>query len=177
MLRYRDGELPAFEPLYQRHKGGVYRYLLRGCGNRSLADELFQEVWLSLVKARERYTPSAKFATYLYRIAHNRLIDYYRQHGIQIESPLPEDDDGDGGYALHGATPDNPEQIVAARQQAVKVIDVIDNLPIEQREAFLLFEEGGLNVDEIAEATSVNKETAKSRLRYAFNKLRRALEQ
>ena len=177
MLRYRDGELPAFEPLYQRHKGGVYRYLLRGCGNRSLADELFQEVWLSLVKARERYTPSAKFATYLYRIAHNRLIDYYRQHGIQIESPLPEDDDGDGGYALHGATPDNPEQIVAARQQAVKVLDVIDNLPIEQREAFLLFEEGGLNVDEIAEATSVNKETAKSRLRYAFNKLRRALEQ
>ena len=173
MLRYRDGELPAFEPLYQRHKGGMYRYLLRGCGSHSLADELFQDVWLSLVKARERYTPSAKFATYLYRIAHNRLIDYYRQHGIQIESPLPEDDEGD---AWHGATSDGPEQIVAARQQVVKVLDVIENLPIEQREAFLLFEEGGLSVDEIAEATAVNKETAKSRLRYAFNKLRRALE-
>jgi RNA polymerase sigma-70 factor, ECF subfamily len=176
MLRYRDGELPAFEPLYQRHKGGVYRYLLRGCGSNSLADELFQDVWLSLVKARERYTPSAKFATYLYRIAHNRLIDYYRQHGIQYETALL-DDEGDESDALHGATPDNPEQIVSARQQAVKVLDVIDNLPIEQREAFLLFEEGGLSVDEIAEATSVNKETAKSRLRYAFNKLRRALEQ
>ncbi len=175
MLRYRDGELPAFEPLYQRHKGGVYRYLLRGCGSQSLADELFQDVWLSLVKARERYTPSAKFATYLYRIAHNRLIDYYRQHGIQLESPLP-DDAGDEGVALYGATSDSPEQIVAARQQVVKVLEVIDNMPIEQREAFLLFEEGGLSVDEIAEATAVNKETAKSRLRYAFNKLRRALE-
>ncbi len=175
MLRYRDGELPAFEPLYQRHKGGVYRYLLRGCGSNSLADELFQDVWLSLVKARERYTPSAKFATYLYRIAHNRLIDYYRSHGIQYETSMP-DDDGDEGGALHGVTSDGPEQIVSARQQAVKVIDVIDNLPIEQREAFILFEEGGLSVDEIAEATGTNKETAKSRLRYAFNKLRRALE-
>ena len=56
------------------------------------------------------------------------------------------------------------------------MLDVIENLPIEQREALLLFEEGGLSVDEIAEATAVNKETAKSRLRYAFNKLRRALE-
>jgi RNA polymerase sigma-70 factor, ECF subfamily len=173
MLRYRDGELPAFEPLYQRHKGGVYRYLLRGCGNNALADELFQDVWLSLVKARERYSPSAKFATYLYRIAHNRLIDYYRSHGIKYETSLPEDDEGD---SWHGAMPDGPEQIVAARQQAVKVIDVIDHLPIEQREAFMLFEEGGLSVEEIAEATGTNKETAKSRLRYAFNKLRRALE-
>ena len=174
MSRYRDGELPAFEPLYQRHKGGVYRYLLRGCGSSSLADELFQEVWLSLVKARERYTPSAKFATYLYRIAHNRLIDYYRQHGIQMESPLP---DGGEGEGWHGQNYDSPEQIVAARQQAVRVLDVIDNLPIEQRQAFLLFEEGGLSVLEIAEATSVNKETAKSRLRYAFGKLRRAFEE
>ena len=174
MLRYRDGELPAFEPLYQRHKGGVYRYLLRGCGSSSLAEELFQEVWLSLVKARERYTPSAKFATYLYRIAHNRLIDYYRQHGIQLESPLPGDEEGE---RWQGQNHEGPEQIIAARQQAVRVLDVIDHLPIEQREAFLLFEEGGLTVEEIAEATSVNKETAKSRLRYAFNKLRRALEE
>lgn len=173
MLRYRDGELPAFEPLYQRHKGGVFRYLLRGCGSNAVAEELFQDVWLSLVKARERYTASAKFATYLYRIAHNRLIDYYRQRGIQYESPLPEDESADD---WHGATPDGPEQIVAARQQAVKVLDVIDHLPAEQREAFMMFEEGGLTVEEIAEATAVNKETAKSRLRYAFNKLRRALE-
>lgn len=174
MLRYRDGELPAFEPLYQRHKGGIYRYLLRGCGSSSLADELFQEVWLSVVKARERYTPSAKFATYLYRIAHNRLIDYYRQHGIQLESPLPDDEEDDG---WHGENHHGPHQIVVAREQAVRVLEVIDNMPIEQREAFLLFEEGGLTVEEIAEATSVNKETAKSRLRYAFNKLRRALEE
>ena len=172
MLRYRDGELPAFEPLYQRHKGGVFRYLLRGCGNAAQADELFQDVWLSLVKARERYAPSAKFATYLYRIAHNRLIDYYRQHGLQLDSPLPEDDE-----SWHGQHHEGPEQIVAAQQQAVRVVAVIDALPFEQREALLLFEEGGLNVEEIASATGVDKEAAKSRLRYAFNKLRRTLEE
>ena len=85
--------------------------------------------------------------------------------------------DGEGDDSWHGQHHDGPEQIVAARQLAVRVVAVIDELPFEQREALLLFEEGGLDVDEIAAATGVDKEAAKSRLRYAFNKLRRALEE
>ena len=79
MERYRDGDAGAFDVLYHRHKGGLYRYLLRLVKNQSLADELFQEVWSNLIRSRERYQPSAKFSTFLYQIAHHRVIDHIRQ--------------------------------------------------------------------------------------------------
>ncbi len=80
MLGYRDGDAGAFDALYGRHKGGVYRYLLRQCRAAAVAEELFQDVWMNLVRARAGYTVQAKFTTYLYRLAHNRLIDHYRKH-------------------------------------------------------------------------------------------------
>ena len=79
MEQYRDGNARAFDVLYERHKGGIYRYLLRQCNNAATAEELFQDVWMNLVRSRQRYTIQAKFTTYLYRMAHNRLIDYYRK--------------------------------------------------------------------------------------------------
>ena len=81
MLAYAVGDAAAFDALYARHKGGVYRYLLRQCRQGVAVDELFQDVWMNLIRARASYTPSAKFATYLYRLAHNRLIDHYRASG------------------------------------------------------------------------------------------------
>src|SRR5258706_15025139 len=78
MLAYARGRAAAFDSLYARHKGGVYRYLLRHCGNAGTADELFQDVWMNAIRARERYAPTAKFATWLYTLAHHRLVDYWR---------------------------------------------------------------------------------------------------
>lgn len=89
MLRYRDGEVAAFAPLYARHKGALYRYLLRQCGQPALAEELFQDVWLKLIAARAGYTVQARFATYLYRLAHNRLIDHYRASRRGCRCPTP----------------------------------------------------------------------------------------
>ncbi len=79
MLCYRDGDAGAFDALYARHKGGLYRYLLRQCREPAAAEELFQDVWMNLIRARAAYTVQAKFTTYLYRLAHNRLIDHYRK--------------------------------------------------------------------------------------------------
>src|SRR5712691_7818817 len=81
MLAYAAGDAAAFDALYARHKGGVYRYLLRQCRQAGVADELFQDVWMNLIRSRASYTPTAKFTTWLYRIAHNRLIDHYRACG------------------------------------------------------------------------------------------------
>jgi RNA polymerase sigma factor (sigma-70 family) len=72
------GDAAAFDALYARHKGGVYRYLLRQCRQGGVADELFQDVWMNLIRARASYAPTAKFTTWLYRMAHNRLVDHYR---------------------------------------------------------------------------------------------------
>ena len=87
MLRFGGGDAAAFDVLYDRHRGGVFRYLLRQCGNRAAAEELFQDIWMNLVQARGRYKVEAKFATYLYTLAHNRLMDHFRRHrGLQVVS-------------------------------------------------------------------------------------------
>ncbi len=178
MLRYRDGDAAAFERLYSRHKGGVFRYLLRQCRDRAIADELFQEVWMNLIKARANYTVQAKFTTYLYRVAHNRLIDHYRETQRQVPLSYSHDDDDDD--ALANIADDNnhsPERLLAARQGAAAFLRLLENLPEAQREAFVLHEESGLSVEEIAAATGTNAETAKSRLRYALKKLREGLQE
>lgn len=173
MLGYRDGDAAAFDVLYVRHKGGVYRYLLRQCRNAALVDELFQDVWMNLIRARASYMVQAKFTTYLYRIAHNRLMDHFRRSDNlnlslddETEPPVAEP------IAPRSA---EPEAGADARQQAAQLLALLDALPAEQREAFVLQQEGGLSIDEIAVTTGVTRETAKSRLRYALAKLRQGM--
>ena len=171
MLGYRDGDAGAFDALYARHKGGVYRYLLRQCRDAGAAEELFQDVWMNLVRARSGYTVQAKFTTYLYRVAHNRLVDHYRKSNQAALVPL-EDEDG----AAIADPPDERErsqdETLDAKRQVGRLMELISELPETQREAFLLQQEGGMSVEAIAHATGVTRETAESRLRYALAKLR-----
>ncbi len=172
MLGYRDGDAAAFDVLYSRHKGGVYRYLLRQCRNAGLADELFQDVWMNLIRARAGYTVQAKFSTYLYRIAHNRLMDHFRRDdaGVSLDDESVSIEEPVAPRSVE------PEASAEARQHAAQLLSLLDGLPEEQREAFVLQQEGGLSIEEIAAATGVNRETAKSRLRYALAKLRQGMQ-
>jgi len=176
MIAYRDGDASAFERLYGRHRGGLYRYLLRQCGKAAVAEELFQDVWLNLIRARSRYVHEARFATYLYRIAHNRLIDHFRR---TAHRPLTvcEADAADTLAELSADSRSQPEVRVESKAAFECFMAALDALPDAQREAFVMHEEAGLSVQEIARATGVNTETAKSRLRYALAKLRRGLEE
>jgi RNA polymerase sigma-70 factor, ECF subfamily len=174
MERYRDGEAGAFDVLYSRHKGGLFRYLLRQCGNRAVVEELFQEVWMNLIRARDAYTVQAKFTTYLYRLAHNRLIDHYRSQGVHAAISF----DAEGGPDIDNvvdARSVDPADCADSREQAAQLLKLISALPEAQREAFLLQQEADLSVEEIAHATGVSRETAKSRLRYALAKLREGM--
>lgn len=173
MLGYRDGDAAAFDVLYGRHKGGVYRYLLRQCRNAALADELFQDVWMNLIRARAGYTVQAKFSTWLYRIAHNRLMDHFRRNDTGQVSLDDESVSVDEPLAPRSV---EPEVSTASRQQAAQLLTLLDTLPEEQRAAFVLQQEGGLSIEEIAAATGVTRETAKSRLRYALAKLRQGMQ-
>jgi RNA polymerase sigma-70 factor (ECF subfamily) len=168
---YRDGDAGAFEVLYDRHKGGLFRYMLRQCGNRGVAEELFQEVWMSLIRARAAYTVQARFTTYLYRLAHNRLIDHYRAQAGGMPVSF-DDEQGPALESIAGARGNDPAVTADAREQAQRLLQLIAALPAAQREAFLLQQESDMNVEEIAQATGVNRETAKSRLRYAIARLR-----
>lgn len=181
MTAYAGGEVQAFALLYERHKGGLYRYLLRQCRNAAEAQELFQEVWLSIIRARKRYEVRARFRTYLYHLARNRLIDHYRRRahnpisGQLVDSLDPETADGESGGALAVDAP-APEEALHGKRLGERLLQALAALPAVQREAFLLREEAGLSLEEIGELTGVGTETAKSRLRYALTKLRRVLE-
>lgn len=176
MTAYRHGDTKAFEVLYLRHKGPVYRYLLRQCRHASVAEELFHDVWVGLIKAKDRYEPTAKFSTYLYHSAHNKLIDYYRRQSAGI--PLSYDDDPDPIIERQTDVAEHePDNELDRQRRAKKLLGLISGLPDAQREAFLLREEAGMSIEEIAVATGVNAETAKSRLRYAVAKLREGMRQ
>jgi RNA polymerase sigma-70 factor (ECF subfamily) len=174
MLLYRDGDAGAFDALYARHKGGLYRYVLRQCRSPALAEELIQDVWMNLIRARAAYTVQAKFTTYLYRLAHNRVIDHYRKHAHADVASF----DAEDGPSLDDLPDDRERPAEAtfdARRQAAELLRLIDELPAAQREAFLLQQEGDMSVEDIAEATGVSRETAKSRLRNALAKLRQGM--
>ena len=170
MLRYQDGDVAAFETLYRRHKDPVFRYLLRLSGHAHTAEDVFQEVWGKIIKARGSYRPTAKFTTFLYRVAHNCFIDHVRRNRRHADNTSLDPD-------LHcdpGETVEATTERTLARE---RLIAALAELPEEQRDAFLLHEEGGLTVDQIAAITDCNRETAKSRLRYAVSKLRAAIDE
>jgi RNA polymerase sigma factor (sigma-70 family) len=175
MLAYAAGHAAAFDSLYARHKGGVYRYLVRHCGNAGIADELFQDVWMNAIRARDRYVPTAKFSTWLYTLAHHRLVDHWRASG-QVKFASIDDDNDEGTRAAVEALPasrrEEPQARFATRQLREQLHTALATLPAVQRDAFLLQQEGGLSLAEIAELTGVGMETVKSRLRYAVAKLR-----
>ena len=174
MLAYQAGDAAAFEALYARHRVRLYRFLLHQCGRRDSADELFQEVWMSVIRARAGYEVSARFTTWLYRVAHSRLIDYFRadQRRRGRESDADPDDLPEPPAPAH----EQPERLVDRAAAARRIAAAVDALPEAQREAFLLAAEGELTVEQIGHATGSGYETAKSRLRYAYAKLRSALE-
>lgn len=166
MLAYRDGDAGAFETLYSRHRARLYRFVLRSVKSRPIGEELFQEIWMRVIEARSRYAPQARFTTWLYTIAHNHLVDHWRKRGLTLVTLE--------GDEIAGSSPD-PADHAAARQALSRFAAALDTLPALQREAFLLHEEGGLSVAEIAAATGSNEDAAKSRLRYAMAKLKAAV--
>jgi RNA polymerase sigma-70 factor (ECF subfamily) len=174
MIRYRDGDPDAFVALYERHKGPLYRYLLRQVRNAGAAADLFQEVWSRLVATRSRYEARAKFATYLFHIAHNCTIDFFRRD-LKMR-PTARSDDADP-TSPEPEVPEyqRPDRVAEFVEQQSALLAALSALPQEQREAFLLHEETGLTIEEIARVTDVGLETAKSRLRYAIRKLKKSL--
>ncbi len=165
MLRYRDGDVSAFETLYLRHKDSLYRYLIRLSSSRDTAEDVFQEVWSKIIKARRSYRPTAKFSTFLYRVAHNCFIDHIRRNKRHAYISTVDPDSQPG----HGDEPELTAEKDFARR---RMQDALRTLPEEQRDVFLLYEEAGLTIDAIARVTGMNHETTKSRLRYAVSKLK-----
>ncbi len=191
MAAYARGDAAAFERLYGRHQAGLYRFIRRLLGSalNAQADEVFQDTWLRVVHARERWAPQgASFRTWLFTLAHHRAIDMLRRSGREVS--LDAYDNSEGGEpwapeaAASGATAawqhwpapasaaPRADELAFWRRAGEKLLACLDQLPAPQRSAFLLHHDDGLALDEVASALEVGFETAKTRLRYAMSKLR-----
>jgi RNA polymerase sigma factor (sigma-70 family) len=178
MLRFGRGDSAAFEFLYRRHELRVFRYLHRNVRNEANANDLMQEVWFAVARGAANYQPTAKFTTWLFTIAHNRMVDMIRANQRLQSLDAIDDADPEGSSLLDRLAVDGklePPARVQAQHEAAALLTAVSQLPPEQRSAFLLQAEGELSVEEIAEATGSSFETVKSRLRYARAKLRQLL--
>ncbi len=176
-MRYARGEVIAFEELYRRHEMRVWRYLNRNVRDHATADELMQEVWFAVARDAPKYQPTARFTTWLFTIAHNRMIDLSRTRRASLSLDTLGHEDGALVERLTADPAASPLAAVVARDQAGALRRALAALPGEQRQAFLLQIEGELSVEEIATLTESSFETVKSRLRYARNKLRELLKE
>ena len=176
MQAYAAGDARAFETLYDRHALPVWRFVQRNLQDSALADDLVQDVWFSVVRQAARYEPRARFRTWLFTIAHHRMVDHWRSHKPHASLDAETDDGASLADMLAAESGFGPERRLDSREQAQALLDALADLPAVQREAFLLQAEGGLSLNDIAAATGVSMETAKSRLRYARARLRETLE-
>lgn len=168
MLRYAGGDIAAFDALYARFRARLLRYLARLVGNASHAEELFQDTWSRVIDARARYAPSARFAAWLFRIAHHLAIDHLRRQRpcVDIDEVL---------ISFPGLPEDDPALALDQAERMRKLLGLVEALPVEQRAVLLMRAEGDLTLEEIAQSVGTGRETIKSRLRYALAKLREGL--
>jgi len=157
--------MEAFEHLYERHRGPLYRYILRLTGDPATANDLYQGSWEKIIRARGRYKASASFKAWMYRIAHNHVMDHFRRRHPAADTAPDE---------VSSKQP-QPDEQMARQMRRDELLAAIKSLPADQKDALILKMETGLDLQTIAEVTGVNPETAKSRLRYAVKKLKQIL--
>lgn len=196
MQAYAAGDVAAFDVLYARHEGALFRFVRRVLGSRfaAQADEVFQDCWLRIVTARDSFAPErGRWKTWAYTVAHNLAMDRLRVSGREVSLEGMSDlDDGSGASGGdHGwlrtslnnpldptsdKTPASTEDIAHWRAAGQQLLQCLDALPALQRAAFLLHHEDGSSVEDLARALGLGFETAKSRLRYALQKLRGCMQ-
>ena len=182
MLAFGAGEAAAFDQLVARHKRGLYNFLLRSVHNQSRAEELLQEVFLRVIRAKDRYQRTARFTTWIYTIARNLCVDESRRQKFRRTLPLEAKRKGrgeDSGLSILDVT-EAAEVGTDSASEAPKIRErvaaAIENLPDDQREVFVMRQFGGLSFKQIGEAVGAPENTVKSRMRYALEKLRGDLQ-
>jgi RNA polymerase sigma-70 factor (ECF subfamily) len=180
MLRYREGDVRAFEVLVTRHRKPVFNFILRFVRDTAQAEDVTQETFLRLVKGADAYERQAKFTTWLYTIARNLCVDAARRGKHRKAASLDAPVDDDAGASLLDLVPDGGAGVdrqAQSRELGLRLRQAIESLPDEQREIFLLREVADLQFNEIAAVVGCPENTVKSRMRYALEKLREALDE
>ena len=179
MQLYQKGDEHAFEVLYWRHQRGIFNYIAHFIGGSGAqAEDLLQDIFLKVVKASKRYEPTAKFTTWLYQIARNGCIDHFRKMKHRKTTSLSQPIGGEDNLSIESTIANSepsPEKSARINEITNLLKDALTTLPEEQREVFLMREDLNLSFAEIAESIGCPINTAKSRMRYALEHLRKTL--
>jgi RNA polymerase sigma factor (sigma-70 family) len=182
MQRYARGELAAFETLLRRHEKALWRFIVQSLRDVAAAEDVMQDTWLTLIQQAPRYLAharehgqSAQFRTWLFTLARSRSVDHLRRKRPELS--YEDFSDSQNDWLSQQAADSNwgPLAQVQGQQQASALLQALADLPLPQREAFLLQAEAGMSVQEIAQTCNISFETAKTRLRYARAKLKACL--
>jgi RNA polymerase sigma-70 factor (ECF subfamily) len=181
MARYQQGDVGAFEVLLGRHRRSVYHFIYRFTGNKDLAEDLLQDVFIRLVQSAATFERRSRLTTWLYTIARNLCIDFLRKkkhrNAASLDQPIGHHEDSEMTLLQQIDSGDpGPDRKAHEHRLRSHLIRAISSLSEEQREVFLMREEGGLPFEEIARIVAAPLNTVKSRMRYALQNLRANLE-
>jgi RNA polymerase sigma-70 factor (ECF subfamily) len=176
MRAFVAGDARAFETLFERHRRALFTYLVHQTGDASLAEDLFQEVFLRLIRGSAAYRPGS-FRAWLFTIARNAMTDDRRRTAVREDAPENEPASAPSAepWEMTRAEPHDPVASSHAGELRAHIEAALRRLPEAQREVFLLRERAGLDLQRIAQVTGANLATVKSRMRYALAGLRRVL--
>lgn len=174
---YAEGENTAFDVLLQRHQNRIFSYIYNIVKDKDLADDLFQETFVKAIVTinQGRYTENGKFPAWITRIAHNLIIDYYRQEKAQAQ--LSCDNDDINILNRKELSEETIEDAIVRRQILSDVKLLVQELPKSQKEVLEMRYYMDMSFKEIAEATGVSINTALGRMRYAILNLRKIAEE
>jgi RNA polymerase sigma-70 factor (ECF subfamily) len=181
MLRFQKGEIGAFQQLFNKYSSSVVNFASRFVGSRERAEELAQEVFLQVYRWQERYEPRAKFSTWLFKIANNHCLNEVRKGEYKVsfeslDSQLDSDREG-RERDLPDTNPKKGDDILAAKQAADRIQQILRRLPESQRSAVTLSRFEGLSYQEVAEVLGTTEKAVKSLVFRATQSLREGLKE
>lgn len=181
--RYLRGDVDGLDQLVRRHGRAVYSFIYRFLGTDPYVDDVYQDVWMRVVKSLAKFGGRSRFTTWLFQITRNICIDYLRKrkrrgNPLSLDEPSPSGGgDEEGPYRNYIQSKDAPvDEIVDRRELAKHLEEAVAQLPDDQREVFLLREKTSMTFEEISTMSGVPRNTVKSRMRYALENIRRFLQ-
>lgn len=183
LRRFNEGDADAFELLVRRYERPLYNFILRSVRRRDRAEEILQDVFLKVVQRSTEFKGNSKLSTWLYTIARNLCIDHsrkmvFRRHA-SLDAPSRAGGDAEGPTLLEKTSSGEPgaDRRAISNDLAQRITAAVEELPEEQKEVFLMRQVQGMAFKDIAEVVGVPENTVKSRMRYALERLQRALDE
>lgn len=176
---YLEGSMSAFHRLYTRYERQLFFYISSMVRNNETAEDLFQDVWMQVLNKLSSFSFKGKFSNWLYTIAHHKVIDHTRSSGARPSAHLEDSISSEDTATLHDVLADPAPDILhtlSTRELYERVLQVVETLPAEQREVFLLRSDAGMKFKEIAAMLDISINTVLGRMHYALSRIRRELK-